>query len=78
MKRKKGLANSLRFKATVRMVKPWSDYWPKKPTKDMVLEALASEILDGKIGKIFQIEIEELSLKVRGRAARTARGAHNP
>jgi hypothetical protein len=47
------------FKATVRMVKPWSDYWPKKPTVDDVLEALADAIRRGGIDELFQVEIEE-------------------
>jgi hypothetical protein len=59
--RRKREAQSLKgmFRATVRMVKPWSDYWPKKPTVDDVLEALADAIRRGEIDELFQVDIEE-------------------
>jgi hypothetical protein len=48
------------------MVKPWSDYWLKKPTVDDVLEALADAIRKGEIDELFQVEIEEEPKKHRG------------
>ena len=48
-----------KFKATVKMKKPWTTEFPKKPTVDMVLEALADEILSGEIDEIFEITIEK-------------------
>jgi len=49
-----------KFKASVRMKKPWTDEYAKKPTKNMVLEALAGEILDGQIDDYFEITVEKV------------------
>jgi len=49
-----------KFKATVKMKKPWTDKFATKPTIDSVLEALASEIREGNIDDIFEITIESL------------------
>ena len=54
------------FRASVRMLEPWSDFWIKRPTVDDVLEAFADAIRNGQIDKIFQVEIKEVSCKVRG------------
>jgi len=48
-----------RYKATVKMKKPWISKYAKKPTQDMILEALADEILSGEIDEIFEITIEK-------------------
>jgi hypothetical protein len=47
-----------RYKATVKMKKPWISKYAKKPTQDMILEALADEILSGEIDEIFEITVE--------------------
>jgi hypothetical protein len=39
------------FKASVLMLKPWTDFWSKKPTVDEVLEAFADAIRSGEIDK---------------------------
>jgi len=49
-----------RFKATVKMKKAWTTEFNKKPTVDMILEALADEILSGEIDETFEITIEEV------------------
>jgi len=49
-----------KYKVTVQMKKPWTDRYWKKPTKGMVLEALADEILEGSLDDIFEITIEEV------------------
>jgi len=68
LKPKKEAQSSERvFRATVRMLKPWSDTWIKRPTINDVLEAFADEIIrNGEMDKIFHVEIEEESCKVRG------------
>jgi hypothetical protein len=43
------------------MLKPWTDFWSKKPTVDEVLEAFADAIRSGEIDKIFQVEIRKVS-----------------
>jgi hypothetical protein len=48
------------------MLKPWSDFWVKRPTINDVLEAFADAVRSGEIDKIFQVEIKEVSCKVRG------------
>ena len=48
-----------RYKATVKMKEPWISKYVKKPTQDMILEALADEILSGEIDEIFEITIEK-------------------
>lgn len=41
------------------MTKPYTDFWlGKKPTRDMVLEALANAIQSGKLDSHFTIELE--------------------
>jgi len=45
------------------MKKPWTSEYIKKPTQDMILEALADEILTGKIDEIFEITIEKETAK---------------
>jgi len=52
-----------RYKATVKMKKPWITEFIQKPTKDMILEALADEILSGEIDEIFEITIEKETTK---------------
>ena len=49
-----------KFKATVKMKKPWVGEWLRKPAKDNVLEALADEILSGNTDEIFEIVVEEI------------------
>jgi hypothetical protein len=49
-----------RFKATVKMKKPWTTAFPTQPTVNNVLEALADEILSGKIDDLFQITVEKV------------------
>jgi hypothetical protein len=49
------------FRASVRMLEPWSDTWIKRPTVDRVLEAFADAIRNGQIDKIFQVEIRKVS-----------------
>ena len=44
------------------MKKPWISKYLKKPTQDMILEALADEILTGKIDEIFEITIDPAKL----------------
>jgi hypothetical protein len=56
-----GLRRTRRFKATVRMVKPWSDYWLRKPTVDEVLECFADAVRRGEIDDHFVVEVEESS-----------------
>ena len=51
-----------RYKATVKMKKPWISEYLKKPTQDMILEALADEILAGEIDEIFEITIDPAKL----------------
>jgi len=48
-----------RYKATVKMKEPWISKYVKKPTKDMILEALADEILRGEIDEVFEITVEK-------------------
>jgi hypothetical protein len=48
-----------RYKATVKMKKPWISKYVKKPTKDMILEDLADEILSRESGEMFEITIEK-------------------
>jgi hypothetical protein len=52
-----------RYKATVKMKEPWISEYVKKPTKDMILEALADEILRGEVDEIFEISIEKETTK---------------
>jgi hypothetical protein len=52
-----------RYKATVKMKEPWISKYVKKPTQDMILEALADEILTGQIVKLFEITIEKETTK---------------
>jgi len=49
-----------KYRVTVMMKKPWSDRFFKKPTKDMILEALVDGILRGELDELFEIKIEEL------------------
>jgi hypothetical protein len=42
------------------MLKPWSDFWIKKPTVDMVLETFADAILNRQIDDLFKVEIHPL------------------
>jgi len=49
-----------KFRAIVKMKKPWVDEWLKKPTKDMVLEAFAPEVLSGEIDDLFEIIVERV------------------
>lgn len=58
MKWKREATSLRKFKATVRMRKAWTAVFPKKPTKDMVFEALADEILRGEIDELFEITVE--------------------
>lgn len=48
-----------RFYATVVMVKPYTDYWLKKPSKDDVLETMAELIHLKQLDSHFQIDIRE-------------------
>ena len=62
MKPKKEAASSEKtFRASVRMLKPWSDTWIKRPTVDDVLEAFADAVRSGEIDKIFLVEIRKVS-----------------
>lgn len=56
----------IRYKATVKMVKEWSDFWSRKPSRNNVLEALADEILRGNIEDFFDITIEKVETDEKG------------
>lgn len=51
------------WKAIVHMKKTWVSVWLKKPGKDEVMEALADEILSGKIDDLFEIVLVETEEK---------------
>jgi len=55
-----------RFRATVNMKKPWSTEYIRKPSIDMVLEALADEILSGRIDAYFEVIIERVTERMNG------------
>jgi len=48
-----------KFRAVVKMKKPWVGEWLKKPDKERVLEAFADEILYGEIDDYFEITVNE-------------------
>ena len=48
-----------KFDVTVIMVKPYTDFWLYKPTKEDILEALSDLIREGQLDSHFQIEIRE-------------------
>ena len=48
-----------RYIASVRMVKPRSDVWLTRPTRDNVLESLCTMIRSGEIDDLFEITVEE-------------------
>jgi len=52
-----------KFKATVKMKKPWTDEYAEKPSLDMVLEAFGDEILRGRVDDLFEVIIEEITNK---------------
>ena len=49
-----------KYKGIVRMKREWFDYWPRKPTKNNVLEALADAILHTDISEVFEVIIEKV------------------
>jgi len=52
-----------KFKATVKMKRPWTDNYLDKPSPDTVLEAFGDEILNGDIDNLFEVIIEEITNK---------------
>jgi len=52
-----------RFKATIKMKNPYTVEYAVEPTRDIVLEALADEILSGQIDHLFEIIVEKVKNK---------------
>lgn len=48
-----------KWNVTVVMVRPYTDFWLYRPTKEDILEALSDLIREGQLDSIFEIKIEE-------------------
>ena len=49
-----------KWNVTVVMVKPYTDFWLYRPTKEDVLDALSDLIREGQLDSLFEIKLQHL------------------